>query len=105
MREKYEVTCKNKWCPYLHEGEDVSSLGNFRNLPVNLAVEDDNICEKIDSAEDLKALIKGSKHLLDGSYEDKVAKYKDFLRSQSAAYLQQREKESAVVEAVKPVAV
>jgi hypothetical protein len=59
--------CQGRWCPYLHEGEDVACLGPVRNLPILVPLEE-NFCERIPEAEELKVVLRGDPALLRTTY-------------------------------------
>jgi hypothetical protein len=71
--------CRYKWCPYIHEGEDLSALESYRNLPMLIPIEED-CCDSIPQTDDLKRLWKGDKSVIRDSYEDKIARFKEHLK-------------------------
>jgi hypothetical protein len=46
-------------------------------------------CQRIDSAEDLKTIIRGGRDLISGPIDTKIANIKEHLKSLAAAYLSQ----------------
>lgn len=75
----------------------MSGLEPYRSLPMLISMEED-CCESIPQADDLKRFWKGDNNAIKDSYGEKIARFKEHLKGVAASH-----KDKVQVVEVKPV--